>query len=161
MEPNDCNLNQSIIKIMFLALIDWNIKNNVLLLVYDYNRQITELDGVPITPITIGWIWYTTWHDWVNFVNKCNYTPCYWDSVKFVICLFILIVLTLLNFIDLAIASSRLALTPPQWRHSGQFGVCTMWKNVFSVCYRTRWRKNTVFVLCVYVKAQFCRVNWA
>ena len=23
--------------------------------------------------ITIGWTWYTTWDDWLNFVNKCKY----------------------------------------------------------------------------------------
>ena len=35
--------------------------------------------------VTIGWIWYTTWHDWRNLVKKWKYTPCYWDSACSVI----------------------------------------------------------------------------
>jgi len=35
--------------------------------------------------ITIGWTWYTTRHVWLNLVNKCKYTPCYWDSACSVI----------------------------------------------------------------------------
>ena len=42
---------------------------------------------------TIGWTWYTTWHDWLNLVNKCKYTPCYWDSTCSVIWPIVFIVL--------------------------------------------------------------------
>ena len=43
--------------------------------------------------MTIGWSWYTTWRDWLNYVHKYKCTLCYWDSSCSVICPIIFIVL--------------------------------------------------------------------